>query len=256
MTPSALVQRTLAVALWLAPALAHGTPIYGSWALVDATTATVSLPDGRSGTFTGFPTAASSGGGGTVVPAMPGLPSGTRPSTLTFFTSAAAGTDPNAGDMIFSLDLGSWGIDGDTTFSIEDILDRALYRLELLDTSLAALPLASVQLSQHNLFFTGGAVSDYDLSLDAATGVITVVQVHDSGDPAAGRHSGMAIFSNLPASTRYVRLFVAGTGSTTRDGLRLTLSASSLPEPAGFGLLAAAFAALGYSRARGVAKPQ
>jgi hypothetical protein len=231
-----------------APIASRAAPIYATWTLDNLTTATGSLPDGRSATFTGFPTAASAGGGGTVTPALPGIPSGDRPPTLTFFPTDVGG-DPNAGDLFFTLDLGLWGIDAETSFSLEDLVDTSLYRLELQDASFTPLTLAGVQLSQHNLFFSGGAVSDYDLSLDPATGTITVVQVHDSGDPAAGRHSGLAVFSNLPANTRYVRLFVGLTGSSLRDGLRLTLSASApLPEPSALALLAASLVGARYAR--------
>jgi hypothetical protein len=172
---------------------------------------------------------------------------------LTIFPTAAADVDPTGGDLYFSLDLGNWGIDADTAVSIEDVLDRLTYRLELLDATLTPLSLAGVQISQHNMFFAGG-VQDYDLSLDSVTGVISVVQVHDSGDPTAGRHSGLALFSNLPATTRYVRLFVGGTGTQTRDGLRISLSASPVPEPSAAALIAASLVGLACARGFGSTK--
>jgi hypothetical protein len=165
---------------------------------------------------------------------------------------------PIGGDLYFSLDLGNWGIDVETTFGIEDVGASNIYRLELLDATLTPLSLANVQLSQHNMFFINNPIpiADYDLSLDPISGEITVVQVHDSGDPAATyRHSGLAIFSNLPASTRYVRLFVGGMGAQGREGLRITLSASApVPEPSALSLLAATCAGLAYARARGVGR--
>jgi hypothetical protein len=247
-----LTAALLGCASFAAPAQA--VPVWATWTIHDATTATASLPDGRSAAFTGFPFSAGAGGGDLLVPAVPGLPSGVRPPLLTIFPTATAGVDPNGGDLYFSLDLINWGVDAETMFSIEDALDRLLYRLELLDATLTPLSLAGVQLSQHNMFFAG-IVQDYDLSLDPVTGVISVVQVHDSGDPTAGRHSGMAVFSNLPASTRYVRLYVGGTGAQTRDGLRIGLSASApVPEPSVMALLAAACVGIAYARGLGVAK--
>jgi len=251
MAQLAVLRGACAAALALVPLAANAVPIWGTWTLDSATTSTASLPDGRSATLTGFPVSGGSGGGGTANPPVPGIPSGQRAPVTTFFTTATAGVNPNPGDLIFSLDLGNWGVDAETTFGLEDVVDFAFYRLELLDSSLNVLSLAGIQLSQHNLFYTGGAIGDYDLSLDPTTGVITAVKVHDSGDPTAGRHSGLAIFGNLPGNTRYVRLYVAGTASFLREGLRLSLSASPVPEPASALLVAAALGSLGGLRARG-----
>ncbi len=150
--------------------------------------------------------------------------------------------------MIFSLDLANFGVDSQTAFGLEDVLDTAFYRLELLDAAMSPLSLAGLQLSHFNLDFGGGTVTDYDLSLDAATGQIVAVRVHDSGTATTARHSGLTVFSSLPLTTRFVRLFVGGTSGFPRDGLRLSLAGTALPEPSLLILLALGLAGAGIRR--------
>jgi hypothetical protein len=250
MAKPALLAGASAAALALWPLASAAVPIWATWTVDGATTASASLPDGRSATFTGFPFSGGTGGGGTTDPAVPGIPSGDRQPVLTIFPNDVAGSLVTPGDPYFSLDLGNWGIDAETSFGLEDIVDFATYRLELLDAAQNPLPLTGLQVSQFNIFFsTVASVSDYDVAFDPATGSLTAVEIHDSGSSLASRHSGLAIFSNLPASTRYIRLFIAGAEPFGRDGLRISLSASPVPEPASALLLAAAFTAA--VRARG-----
>jgi hypothetical protein len=126
----------LAAALAFAAAPAAGVPVWATWTVDNSTTATASLPDGRSATFTGFPFSGGSGGGGTVTPAVPGIPSGDRHPVATIFPNATPGLNAVPGDLYFSLDLSNWTTDADTLFGLEDVVDFGVYRLELLDAAL------------------------------------------------------------------------------------------------------------------------
>jgi len=224
---------TLAGALALAPSLSSAVPIWATWSAPSSTTREATLPGGRTATFTGFPTSFSNTPTpGTVFGTVPGLASGVHPPSMTFF-SADVGAMSIPGDLIFELDLTGFAVDSETLFGLEDALDNATYRLELLDSSRNPLSLASLQLSQFNLDYSsvGGGIQDYDLSLDSTTGILVAVRVHDSGDPTAGRHSALAIFTGLPLATAYLRLYAAGSAPFLRDGLRLALGGSPVPEP-------------------------
>jgi hypothetical protein len=236
-----------------APLAGHAVPVWATWTLDSATTATASVPDGRNAAFTGHPTIVNALGFHYVAtPAVPGIPSGANAPSLTFVTNQPHPTQIDPGDLIFSLDLGSFSVDAETAFGIEDVVDFAFYRLELLDASLSPLSLASVQVTQFNLAYTTStAVADYDLVLDPITGALDVIETHDAGVGATYRHSGMALLTNLPLATRFIRLYSNAAEPHATEGLRISLGVSPVPEPAPAAFLLAA-SLLALRRARGL----
>jgi len=239
MAKHSFIAGALFVVLAVAAPSAHATSVWATWTLDNATTATASLPDGRSATFTGNPTIVNALGFHYVAsPAVPGIPSGANAPSLTFVTKQPHPTQINPGELIFSLDLASFSVDSETAFGIEDVVDFAFYRLELLDSSLNPLALASVQVSQFNLAYTtSSAVGDYDLVLDPATGALDVIEIHDAGVGATYRHCGLALLTNLPVATRYIRMYSNAAGPLNTEGVRISLGASAVPEPATGALL-------------------
>lgn len=242
----------LAAVLWLAPLASHAAPIWATWTVDSATTATASLPDGRTAAFTGRTQFASALGSYAVMsPPMPGIPSGENAPSLTLTAGPPGQSQINPGDLLLSLDLTSFPIDADTSLGLEDLRDINFYRIELLDASQTPLSLAGIQVSQFNMSFPASStVADYDIALDAATGALDVIEVHDAGTGSTYTHSGLAILSNLPSNTRYIRFYNNGSSPQNVEGWRISLSAALLPEPTTALLLAASLATVWCRRSR------
>jgi len=173
-------------------------------------------------------------------PSVPGIPSGVNPSFLGTVTGQPHPTFLNPGDLVMTIDLASFGVDSETTFGIADIQDTAYYRLELLDAALAPLSLSSVQVTNYNLTYAnGGLIADEDITLNATSGALRLNFIHDAG--GTYRHSGLALFTNLPLATRYIRLTANPPGfQLATEGIQICLGGSAVPEPAAGALLLAA----------------
>ena len=237
------------VGLGLIPASSSAETIWATWNTPAGNQTTGSFGDGRSVVFTA-PLIGSilPAGAQGVDPDLPGLPGGVRPELVVFFTAADHPTTIQPDDVLLTLDLAGFPIDSATTFGLEDIFFD--YRIELLDAAQTPLPLSGVSVANFNLDLAG-VIADYDLLLDAMTGTLTVNQVHDANTGSTYRHSGLALFSNLPTDTRFIRL--ASNAMQGTEGIRFSFGAAELPEPAVTGLLACAlvaFAARRWHRSR------
>jgi hypothetical protein len=113
-------------------------------------------------------------------------------------------TTINAGDPIATIDLMAFAVDSATTFGLGDLKNGNWYRLELRDASAALLPLTGIQSAHHNLTLAGsGWVADLNVTLDTSDGLMLIPSLHDVPG-AFYEHSGVTLFSNLPAATRSI----------------------------------------------------
>lgn len=223
----------LAAVVGLAPLSASATSTWATWTVGSPTAATASTPDGRSAVYTGSALSANGAGGVyTASPAIPGEPSGANPAYLGTVTKQPHPTVVNPGDLLMSIDLANFGVDGETTFGLADMFLTAFYRIELLDASQTPLSLTNVQIANYNVTYTNGAlIADLNITFNTTTGALRPDKFNHDGGGTYG-HSGLALFTNLPLQTRYVRLLSDSISTQVSEGVQIYLGGSAVPEPA------------------------
>jgi hypothetical protein len=237
------------------PLSAGAASEWATWSNVSGTfppptVSTGSFTDGRSVTATGFIlNPRPPDGFFTSDPIIPGQPDGQNPGHLAALTAISNTTLINAGDLIMTIDLTGFPVDAETTFGFADLFSSDAYRLELLDSSLAPLSLADLQLASYNVTYPGPIVADLNISLNTATGALRVDRfAHDGGGSYA--HSGFTTFTNLPLNTARIRLLADGQQAGEGIGVYIGGSATAVPAPAAGWLFGTAFASLVGRRLR------
>jgi hypothetical protein len=237
----------------LVPAASPAAPIWMTWTSGSGS-ATGTLPGGRGANFTGAVQSinpANTGGGFyTAIPTIPGLAVGENAQSVGIVTATPHPGTLAPGALIFEVELTNFPIDSETIFGLRDLQQIWTYRLELLDANRDPLSLSGVQLTNYDLTaaYGGGFVADLDILFASATGLVTISSFHDLGSFYS--HSGLGLFSNLPAATRFIR-FSSGAGfAQNTEGISFYLGGSSVPEPALAALLALGSLALVAARRR------
>jgi hypothetical protein len=70
------------------------------------------------------------------------------------------------------------------------------------------------------------------VNLNTTTGAIRDNFIHDAVPAGSYRHSGLALFTDLPLNTRYIRLLSNSAAAQVTEGIRIYLGGSAVPEPA------------------------
>jgi hypothetical protein len=258
----ARVNRSIVLCWFLAvvaPTGANGATEWATWgSTVNNTSVTGTFKDGRTVQLTSFFDSISggvtAGGEYTASPAIPGQTDGTNPSFIRAVTGTPHPSLINPGALILTIDLTGFTVDADSIFGLGDLRDIAFYRLELLDSSLAALPLAGLQTANYNLTLTGGVIADLDVTFNSTTGALKDSLIHDGG--GTYRHSGLVTFTGLPAPTRFIRMRSNSTAVQDTEGIQIYFggSASAVPIPAAGWLLGSGLLGL-IARSRRKAGP-
>jgi hypothetical protein len=180
--------------------------------------------------FTDITAGVAAGGEYTSDPVVTGRPDNTNPPFQRIMTGTPATLIAN-GDQIAYLDLTGITVDENTTFGLADQKSGNLYRLELLDATLAVLDLTGVQVNDYNITYaSSGLVADYNsiltiVGVPSSGLVLYVSPVHDAGGFYS--HTGLTTFSNLPAGTRYIALISRSVQEA--EGIQIYLGADFSP---------------------------
>ena len=242
---------TLALTLLFSAPASHAATEWTGWSIPDSGPgdALGSFADGR--TITWFGNRSSFKAPNTIYtadPIIPGQPDGGNPPYILGPTGAPGETIAD-GDLIAAFDLTGFPVDSETVFGIADMVEPALYRIEILDAADSPLALTGIQVSNYNLFYPNTLIGDYNILLDPATGVLSVDPTHDANAGSTYVHSGLTLFSNLPAETEMIRILSAQ--EQTSEGIQhyFGASASVIPLPGAAWLFVGGLLTLGgFSR--------
>lgn len=133
--------------------------------------------------FTGIANGEPAGLEYTSDPQLPGRPDNTNPPFQRIM-SGPPSTVLAAGTTVVDLDLSGISVDASTTFGLADHKSAVYYVLQLLDASLAPLPLSEVVVTPYNITYTNGSlIADLNtlLNITSMPGLLSVDSLHDGG---------------------------------------------------------------------------